>query len=244
MQERTVKITTPTLKQLGQLATDQIGDCVGMRWRPLPGSTGRLAHVLFRSRWSARRFVQALQRCHIWCLPAEAITFKWLRDDGRDYCGWAVTAVVQADRKNPSGFRAAPPARFQPGTLLSLSVGDRAPHEGYRQQREPDAPTEGWADEELERDLDRIDHEVRQQWKQRGYSVSDPIAYLEAAEQRKRARKQAAHDVLGELRSEVQQQLRQADAEAAPRPAARPTKRGAWQADADDIAAELGRWQP
>ena len=237
-------IVTPTLKQLGLLATDLIGDCVGIHWRTLPNGTGRLVHVLFRSRWSARRFVTALQRCHIWCLPTSAIAFKWLRDDGRDYCGWVVTAVVQPDPKRPTGFKAAPPARFQPGTLRSLSVGQRDTQAGYRQQREPDAPIERWADEELERDLDRIDGEVRQQWKQRGYSVSDPIAYLEAAEQRKRAKKQAAQDTLTELRDEVQHLLRQADGEQAPRPAARPTKRGAWQADADDIAAELGRWQP
>ena len=240
-----MKIVTPTLKQLGQLATDLIGDCVGIRWRTLPNGTGRLAHILFRSRWSARRFVQALQRCRIWCLPADAICFKWLRDDdGRYYYGWAVTAVVKADPKSVVGLKAAPPARFQPGTLLSLSVGEQERKEGYRQQREPDAPSERWADEELERDLDRVDQEVRQQWKQRGYSVSDPIAYLEAAEQRKRAKKQAAQDTLTELRDEVQQLLRQADAEQAPRPAARPTKRGSWQADADDIANELGRWQP
>ena len=125
-----------------------------------------------------------------------------------------------------------------------MSIGDREQREGYRQQREPDTPTDRWADEELERDLDRIDGEVQQQWKQRGYSVADPNAYLEAAEQRRRTRTQAAQDSLAELRDEVQQLLAKAEQEPGAKAAARPTKRGAWQADADDIADELGRWQP
>ena len=240
-----MSFVTPTLKELGLLATDLIGDCVGMRWQSLPGGRYRFVHVLFRSRWSARRFVRALRRCHIWCLPEAAVSFKRVRDENDiEYVGWAATAIAKPNPAFLSGWKAAPEARFQPGTLLSLSVGDREQHEGYRQQREPDAPTERWADEELERDLDRIDAEVRQHWKQRGYSVADPNAYLEAAEQRKRARTQAAQDSLAELRGEIQQLLAKGEQEQPTKTAARPTKRGAWQADADDIADELGHWQP
>ena len=99
-----MSFVTPTLKELGLLATDLIGDCVGMRWQSLPGGRYRFVHVLFRSGWSARRFVRALRRRHIWCLPEAAVNFKRLRDENDvEYVGWAATAIVKPDPAFPNG---------------------------------------------------------------------------------------------------------------------------------------------
>ncbi|NJO83646.1 MAG: hypothetical protein HC828_13135 [Blastochloris sp.] len=113
-----------TLETLQHLAVREIGFCVGLYWRSVTGRTlppgmvsrrCRLAYVLFSGFAPAERYHALLRRQDSDLLPRDHIRLVCLDHTNRSVTGVAVIAVVSPDRRNPEGFRDAPPHQLQPG---------------------------------------------------------------------------------------------------------------------------------
>lgn len=113
-----------TLKELGNLAVDEIGFCVGIYWKSVTGRrvpegmispNCRLAYVLFTGFAPARRFHQLLTRQGVERLPHTSIRLMSVEYDGLRLRGIAVVAIVSPDREHASGLRRAPTCDEQRG---------------------------------------------------------------------------------------------------------------------------------
>ena len=173
-----------TLKELSDLAVNEIGFCVGIHWRSVTGSCVppgmlsarcRLAYVLFSGSFPASRFHALLNRRHIDCLPYEHIRSVRVEHQGHTIVGATVVAVISPDSANATGFLAAPAHHVQPGyhryfrelaqranpapAWWEGELGDAFDDEGADQQelRPGRDDAERQADEALERALDRLE---------------------------------------------------------------------------------------
>ena len=221
-----------TLKQLGSIATDEVGDCIGFRWYRPPTTYRRIVCCYFRSRWAAQQFVRAARRhrCLIFSsvVPERIDAQGQVVDDARKpafYRVWRATAVAIPDPNHRAGWRKAPPFRDQPGSQR-LSDGRRKgsrewwEHEagdGAAEERDRfDEPDESGRveieiDDELERDLERIETEVREWWRRTGRE-GDPYTYSHRRSQQARVVNEDAplwQKPLTSLREEAQQHLAQ-----------------------------------
>jgi hypothetical protein len=256
----TVRLDARSLKQLGQLATDHVGECVVVRWQPIGNQGHRRAAVYFRYRDAARAFAR-LARSNGFLATDPDRTYYRLNDRGDPishpyepvaYQGFRVLALVQPDPRNPNGWRPAPPYRDQAATRAwgIAPESKRKPRSDYRRQREADAPLEQWLEAEVERELDRITAEVNAWWRGRGYDQDCPEAYLAAVEERKaRARTHkriaaggpAVSPALRKAVAEGVEQVERAQAKASAY-RQRQQQRNRVAADDADVIAELGRW--
>lgn len=132
-----------TLDELGDLAVNEIGFCVGIHWRSVTGSRVpqgmvsarcRLAYVLFSGFAPAYRFHDLLARSGSDILPRRNIRPVQVAHAGQTITGVAVVAVVSPDSADPTGYRPAPPHRAQAGY-----------HRFFRQRAESTVPA--WWDE-------------------------------------------------------------------------------------------------
>ena len=220
-----------TLKQLGSIATDEVGDCIGFRWYRPRATYRRIVCCYFRSRWAAQQFIRAARRHR--CLVFSSVVRERIDvqgqivDDARKpafYRAWRATAVAIPDPNHRTGWQKAPTFRDQPGSQ-QLSDGRRKrgrewwEHEagdGAAEEHDRfDDPNETGRivieiDDELERDLERIEAEVREWWR-RGGREGDPYTY---SHRQKQARAINAETPLWQkslavLREEAQQHLAQ-----------------------------------
>jgi hypothetical protein len=173
-----------TLKELGDLAVSEIGFCVGIHWRSVTGScvppgmispNCRLAYVLFSGFAPAYRFHDLLARIQADRLPRHKIRLVRVAHGGQTMVGVAVIAVVSPDRDQSAGLRRAPAHHRQPGyqrffrQLAQVSTPSR-PWWDSELGDTPDTdrfaahgiePMSDYAerqtDEELERELDRLE---------------------------------------------------------------------------------------
>jgi len=173
-----------TLKELEHLAVNEIGFCTGIYWRSVTGSRVpagmisarcRLAYVLFSGFVPAERFYDLLTRKKTDRLPRHKIRLVLIEHGGQKVTGVAVIAVVSPDSQNATGFTRAPTHQQQPGyqryfrtrALARLpqrpwwdsELGDNFDDERFEQQELAPARdyAERQADEELERELDRLE---------------------------------------------------------------------------------------
>ena len=177
-----VTLQAKSLKHLGQLAIEQVGECVGIRWWPTRAYRG--AAVYFRYLDAARAFARiARRRGFIVCNPAGA--YERLNERGElsvhpnepiAFRGFPVLALVQADAHQSQGWRRAPAFCDQPATRTwgVITERERQQQATHRLQREADAPLEHWRDEEVERDLDAITAEVNAWWQASGREQAEP----------------------------------------------------------------------
>ena len=256
----TVRLEAKSLKQLGQLAIDHVGECVGVRWHPTGSRGYRRAAVYFRYRDAARAFARLARREGF--LAADPNTTYYRLNDRGDpishpyepvtWSGFRVLALVQPDKRNPAGWRPAPAYRDQAATRVwgVITERERQPRNDYRRQHEADAPLEQWLEAEVERELDRITAEVNAWWRGRGYDQESPEAYLAAVEERKaraRTHKRLAADgsaVSPALRKAVAEGVQQVEQEQAKASVYRQRQQQRVRVAADDadVIAELGRW--
>jgi hypothetical protein len=256
----TVRLDARSLRQLGQLATDRVGECVGVRWQPIGSQGHRRAAVYFRYLDAARAFARLARRHGFLAVDPDRSYYR-LNEHGDPishpyepvtYQGFQVLALVQPDLRNPDGWRQAPPYRDQAATRAwgILPERERKIRSGYRRQREADAPLEQWLEAEVERELDRITAEVNAWWRGRGYDQDSPEAYIAAVEERKaRARTHkrlaaggpAVSPALRKAVAEGVEQVEQAK-EWASAYRQRQQQRNHVAADDADVIAELGRW--
>lgn len=255
----TIKQLLPSnsLKMIGTLAIEQVGEVVGIRWRQVGTEGMRSARVYFRYLDAARAFAKAARRVGVLAFDPMG-SYQRLNETGDPvihlyepvaYRGFAVHVMLTADAKHPSGWQQAPPFREQPATqhFGQLSKQERAYTDAYRQQREAEAPMEDWYDAELERELDKIDAEIKSWWRGRGYTQDSPEAYLAACEQRKaikRAARQATPAGRECLKQAVVALVAQHDAYTHEQQATRKRQQHDLRIAADDaeIIDELGRW--
>jgi hypothetical protein len=253
-----VRLDARSLKQLGLLATDLVGECVGVRWQPIGSQSHRRAAVYFRYRDAARAFARLARRQGFLAIDPDRAYYR-LNDHGDPishpyepvtYQGFRVLALVQPDPRNPEGWRPAPPYRDQAATRAWGILPERKGRSDYRRQREADAPLEQWLEAEVERELDRISAEVNAWWRGRGYDQDSPEAYLTAVEEGKarvRTHKRLAaggppiSPALRKAVAEGVQQVERAQAQASAY-RQRQQQRNRVAADDADVIAELGRW--
>ena len=255
-----VRLDARSLKQLGQLAIDQVGECVGVRWQPTGSQGYRRAAVYFRYRDAARAFARLARREGFLAADPNT-TYYRLNDRGGPithpyepvaYSGFRVLALVQPDPRNPAGWRPAPAYCEQPAVQAwgIITERERKGRNDYRRQHEADAPLEQWLEAEVERELDRITAEVNAWWRGRGYDQDSPEAYLAAVEERKakaRTHKRIAKGgpaISPTLRKAVAEGVEQVEREQAKASAyrERQQQRNRVAADDADVIAELGRW--
>lgn len=175
-----------TLKELGELATREIGFCIGIYWRSVRGSrvpvgqisaNCRLAYVLFTGFAPAQRFYDLLTRLKADRLPRHTIRLVRVEHNGQAATGVAVIAIVSPDSSNSKGFRRAPAHERQPGyqqyfrkralarqpkrPWWDSELGDDLDSERFEpfDLRPGRDYAERQADEELERALDRLEAE-------------------------------------------------------------------------------------
>ncbi|NTU79956.1 MAG: hypothetical protein HGA45_11215 [Chloroflexales bacterium] len=141
-----------TLKELGELATREIGFCVGIYWRSVTGrcvpegqisASCRLAYVLFTGFAPAERFYDLLTRKKADRLPRHKIRLVQVTHNGQTATGVAVIAIVSPDSAHTTGFRRAPACAQQPGY-----------HRYFRMRALADTPKRPWWDSELGDDSD------------------------------------------------------------------------------------------
>lgn len=256
----TVRLEAKSLKQLGQLAIDHVGECVGVRWQATDSRGYRRAAVYFRYRDAARAFARLARREGFLAADPNTIYYR-LNDKGDPishpyepvaWSGFRVLALVQPDPRNMEGWRLAPPYREQPATRAwgAVTERERTKRSDFRRQREADAPLEQWLEAEVERELDRITAEVNAWWRGRGYDQDSPEAYLATVEERKaraRTHKRIAKGgpaVSPVLRKAVAEGMEQVEQEQAKASAYRQRQQQLNRVAADDadVIAELGRW--
>jgi hypothetical protein len=113
-----------SLQELGDLAVEQIGFCIGVSWRSVTGSRVpegmvsarcRLAYVLFSGFAPAFRFHELLAKRQIERLPRQNIRLVRVEHVGTSISGVAVIAVVSPDSDHAEGFQRAPAHQRQPG---------------------------------------------------------------------------------------------------------------------------------
>lgn len=175
-----------TLKELGNLAVDEIGFCVGIYWKSVTGRrvpegmispNCRLAYVLFTGFDPARRFHQLLTRQGVERLPSKSVRLMSVEHDGQRLRGVAVVVVVSPDRDHATGLRRAPACDNQRGyrRFFAEQARQRRPQRPWWDNEigddlvgdrfEPHGVTFGaeyaerQADEELDRELDRLEAE-------------------------------------------------------------------------------------
>jgi hypothetical protein len=173
-----------TLKELGDLAVGEIGFCVGIHWRSVTGScvppgmispNCRLAYVLFSGFAPAYRFHDLLARKQADRLPRHKIRLVRVEHSGQTMVGVAVIAVVSPDRDQAAGLRRAPAHHRQPGyqRFFQARSARTNPPPAWWESELGDTPdtdrfaahgiepmadyAERQADEELERELDRLE---------------------------------------------------------------------------------------
>jgi hypothetical protein len=180
-------IARSTLKDLGRLATEEVGFCRGIYWRSVTGSrvaegqispNYRLAYVLFSGFAPARRFRALLARRGVEQLSSRSVRLLSVEHGGVRLRGVAVVAVVSPDRDHATGLRRAPACDQQPGyhrffadqarrstsqrPWWDAELGDSLV-DGERFDRHELAPgrdyAERQADEALERELDLLEAE-------------------------------------------------------------------------------------
>jgi hypothetical protein len=281
-----------TLKELGELATREIGFCVGIHWRSVRGScvpqgqisaNCRLAYVLFTGFAPAQRFYDVLTRLKADRLPRHKIRLVQVEHEGQRATGVAVIAIVSPDSGNATGFRRAPLYEQQPGyqqffRTRALARQPKRPWwDGERgddldgERFEPFELTTGrdyaerQADEELERELDRLEAEYdeklwwygdtrrRAKYPPRLGSVRELFAYarrqeIDPEEFARRNREKQAERWLSEQRERDrtrQQELDSDQAEIAsglhtPRPGHKHAKDESWLATETTIKARKG----
>ena len=244
-----------SLRAVGTLAIEQVGEVVGIRWRQVGTQGRRSASVYFRYLDAAYAFAKAARRVGVLAFDPTG-TYQRLNEAGdpvthryepASYRGFAVLVMLTADGKHPSGWRQAPPFREQPATQQfgQLSKREQAQTEAHRQQREADAPLEDWYDEELERELDQVDFDIKSWWHGRGYTQDSPLAYLAKAEQRKAAAQAATRGPLWQERTRqaVAVLVAKHDADTIKQQTKREQQQGL-RVNADDaeIIAALGHW--
>ena len=221
-----------TLKQLGSIATDEVGDCIGFRWYRPQTTYRRIVCCYFRSRWAAQQFIRAARRqsCQVFSsVVRERIDAQGqVVDDERKpafYRVWRATAVAIPDPDRRTGWEKAPAFRDQPGSQR-LSNGrrkggkewwDHEAGDGAAEERDRfDEPgeigrVEIEIDDELERDLERIEAEVRDWWRRSGRE-GDPYTYSHRQQKQSRGVvEETPHwqKPLATLREEAQQHLAQ-----------------------------------
>jgi hypothetical protein len=268
-----------TLKELGELATREIGFCVGIYWRSVRGSrvprgqisaNCRLAYVLFTGFAPAQRFYDLLTRLKADRLPRHKIRLVQVEHAGQSAIGVAVIAIVSPDRANATGFRRAPTHEQQPGYQQYFrtralarqpqrpwwdgELGDDLDGERFEQHElAPDrAYAERQADEELERELDRLEAEYdeklwwygdshrRAKYPPRLGSVRELFAYarrqeLDPEEFARRNRDKQAERWLSEQHQRDRQRQQELDADQAEVEAAiHPPRRGRTHAHDQD----------
>lgn len=149
-----ISLEAKSLKQLGQLAVDHIGECVGIRWQPCTTGSYRRAAIYFRYRDAARTFAHLARRQGFFAFDPQS-TYHRLNSQGDPishpyepvaFRGFRVIALVQPDPRNANGWRQAPAYRDQGATggWGVITERERQPSTSYRGQREPDAPLEQW----------------------------------------------------------------------------------------------------
>jgi len=175
-----------TLREFGELAVAETGFCVGIYWRSVRGSCVpksmispdcRLAYVLFTGFDPAYRFHALLTRTGVERLPRRRVRLVQVKHDGQAAIGVAVIAVMSPDSRNAVGFRRAPACEQQLGyqrysreparasspqrPWWDSEIGDAFDDDRFEQHElRPGADfVERQADEELERELDRLEAE-------------------------------------------------------------------------------------
>lgn len=175
-----------TLDALHRLAVAEIGFCSGLYWRSVTGrripagmvsARCRLAYVLFAGFAPAYRFHELLAARGIDRLPRSHIRLVRVDHAGITASGVAVIAVVTPDARQPEGFLAAPRHQHQPGYQRYFArraawahpapawweheLGDVFDDDtAEAQDLQPGRAYAEWqADEETERDLDRLEAE-------------------------------------------------------------------------------------
>jgi hypothetical protein len=274
------------------LATRQIGFCVGIYWRSVRGSrvpvgqisaNCRLAYVLFTGFAPAQRFYDLLTRLKADRLPRHKIRLVQVEHEGQSATGVAVIAIVSPDSRNATGLRRAPAHERQPGyqqyfrrrALARQSqrpwwdgdLGDEI--DGERFEPFELAPgrdyAERQADEELERELDRLEAEYdeklwwygdtrrRAKYPPRLGSVRELFAYarrqeLDPEEFARRNRDKQAERWLSEQHQRDRQRQQELDADQAevasalhsPRPGHKHADDEAWLTTEATIKARKG----
>jgi hypothetical protein len=256
----TVRLDARSLKRLGQLAIDHIGECVGVRWQPIGNQGHRRTSVYLRYRDAASSFARLARRQGFLAADPDR-AYERLNEHGDPishpyepvaYQGFRVLALVQPDPRNPQGWRPAPPYRDQAATRTwgILPERERKGRSDYRRQHEADAPLEQWLEAEVERELDRISAEVNAWWRGRGYGQDSPEAYLAAVEERKAQARTHKRLVAGgpavspALQKAVAEGVGQVE-RAQQRASAyrqRQQQRNRVATDDADVIAELGHW--
>lgn len=175
-----------TLKDLGDLAVNEVGFCVGIHWRSVTGSCVppgmisnrcRLAYVLFTGFAAAYHFHDLLARRRADQLPRQQIRLVRAEHAGQTMVGVAVVAVMSPNSRDAAGIIRAPAPHQQPGyqryfqrqartsaperAWWEHELGDLFDDERFEtQELQPGgAYAERQADEELERILDRLEAE-------------------------------------------------------------------------------------
>jgi hypothetical protein len=281
-----------TLKELGELATREIGFCVGIYWRSVTGSrvpqgqisaNCRLAYVLFTGFAPAQRFYNLLTRLKADRLPRHKIRLVQVEHEGQTATGVAVIAIVSPDRTNATGFRHAPAHAQQPGyqqyfrtralarqpqrPWWDSELGDDLDNERFEsfELRPGHDYAERQADEELERELDRLEAEYdeklwwygdtrrRAKYPPRLGSVRELFAYarkqeLDPEEFARRNRDKQAERWLSEQHQRDRQRQQELDADQAeveaaihtPRPGRTHADDEAWLTTETTIKARKG----
>jgi hypothetical protein len=247
-----------TLKQLREWAVDEIGFCVGVHWRSVTGSCVpegmlsdrcRLAYVLFTGFAPAHRFYDLLARRSADRLPRQKIRLVRVEHAGQTMVGVAVVAVMSPDSRDADGIERVQPPHRQPGyqrffqRQARASVWERAwwEHElgdtfddgvEARDLQPGGEYAERQADEELERELDRLEAEYDEKiwWygnttRRTKYppalgSVRELFAYarkqeLDPEEFARRNRERQAEQWVGEQRARDRQRQQELDADQA-----------------------------
>jgi hypothetical protein len=146
-----VKIRS-TLKELGTLAVDEIGFCNGIYWKSAVGSrvpeghitaNCRLAYIIFSGFAPAQRFATLLDRRQVERLPRETIRSVVAEYGGVKVVGVAVIAVLSPNREHATGIQRAPRMDDQPGY-----------HRYFRQRAARGTPQRPWWDHDLGDDID------------------------------------------------------------------------------------------
>lgn len=248
-----------TLKELGELAIVETGFCVGIYWRSVTGRrvpegmispNCRLAYVLFTGFDPAYRFHTLLTRQGVERLPRHRVRLVRIQHDGQTAVGVAVVAVVSPDTQNATGFRRAPACEEQVGyqryfrelararspqrPWWDSEIGDA--FEGDRFAQHELRPgfdyAERQADEQLERELDRIEadyneklwwygeHNRRTKYPPALGSVQELFAYarkqeLDSEEFARRNRYRQSEQWLNEQRERDRQRQQELDADQA-----------------------------
>lgn len=248
-----------TLKELAELAINETGFCVGIYWRSVTGSriprgmispNCRLAYVLFTGFDPAYRFHALLTRQGVERLPRRRVRLVRVQHEGHHVVGVAVIAVVSPDHRNATGFRRAPlyeqqlgyqrffrepaSARSSQPHWWDRELGDAFDSDRFEQHAlRPGADyAERQADEELERELDRIEaeydaklwwygeHNRRTKYPPALGSVRELFAYarkqeLDLEEYARRNRDRQSEGWLNEQRERDRQRQQELDADQA-----------------------------